>query len=53
MKTLLVNPAFDYFLNANEVFNPLGFMAIGSYLDYIGEEVKIVDRNLKKDNFKN
>ncbi len=50
MRILLVNPSFEYFLSATEVFNPLGYIAIGSYLDAIGEEVKCIDRNVKKVN---
>ncbi|MBR2590330.1 MAG: B12-binding domain-containing radical SAM protein [Clostridia bacterium] len=50
MKVLLVNPNVGYFNSA--VFNPLGLLAIGSYLKSIGHEVKLLDRCVETVNFK-
>ena len=50
MRILLVNPSAGYFNSA--VFNPLGLLAIGSYLRSIGYEVKLLDRCVENVHFK-
>ncbi len=42
MNVLLINPSTGYYSRA--LFNPLGLLAIGSYLEMIGHKVKLVDR---------
>ena len=49
MKVLLVNPSTGYYTRA--LFNPLGLVAIGSYLRSIGHEVKLEDRCIHKEKF--
>ena len=50
MKILLVNPSTGYYTRA--LFNPLGLLAIGSYLKSIGHEVRLLDRCVERDRFK-
>ena len=50
MKVLLINPSAGYFNSA--VFNPLGLLAIGSYLRSIGHNVKLIDRCVEKVNMR-
>ena len=49
MKVLLVNPSVGYYTRA--LFNPLGLLAIGSYLKSIGHEVRLLDRCVEKVKF--
>lgn len=49
MKVLLVNPSTGYYTRA--LFNPLGLVAIGSYLKSIGHQVRIEDRCVENRNF--
>ena len=49
MKILLVNPSTGYYTRA--LFNPLGLLAIGSYLKSIGHEVRLLDRCVEKERF--
>ena len=49
MKVLLVNPSTGYYTRA--LFNPLGLVAIGSYLRSVGHEVKLEDRCIHKEKF--
>ena len=50
MRVLLVNPSTGYFTRA--LFNPLGLMAIGSYLRSIGHEVRLLDRCIDNTRFR-
>lgn len=48
MRVLLVNPSTGYYTRT--IFNPLGLVAIGSYLRSIGHEVMLEDRCVHKEN---
>ena len=48
MNVLLINPSVGYYNRA--LFNPLGLVSIGSHLKRIGNNVKLVDRNVEKTN---
>ena len=49
MKILLVNPSTGYYTRA--LFNPLGLLAIGSYLKSLGHEVRLLDRCVEQVRF--
>lgn len=49
MNVLLVNPSTGYYSRA--LFNPLGLLSIGSHLKRIGNNVKLVDRCVSRENF--
>lgn len=49
MRVLLINPSTGYYSRA--LFNPLGLLAIGSYLKSIGHEVRLLDRCVEKVNY--
>ena len=49
MKILLINPSTGYYTRA--LFNPLGLLAIGSYLKSLGHEVRLLDRCVEKVRF--
>ena len=49
MRVLLVNPSTGYYTRA--LFNPLGLLAIGSYLKSLGHEVRLLDRCVERVNF--
>lgn len=48
MKVLFVNPAVGYYTRA--ISNPLGLLALASYLKEQGHTVKVIDRCVKKVN---
>ena len=50
MRVLLVNPSTGYYTRA--LFNPLGLLAIGSYLKSLGHEVRLLDRCVERVRFK-
>lgn len=49
MRILLVNPSTGYYTRA--LFNPLGLLAIGSYLKSLGHEVRLLDRCVERVRF--
>ena len=50
MRILFVNPAVGYYTRA--ISNPLGLLALASYLKEHGHTVKVIDRCIKKVNLK-